>query len=60
MQKHFFAKSPSRGAPKPSDVFRPEDVAWVDDVVARPTQPNLMGNAIPGALRWYDPPDLRL
>ena len=60
MQKHLLAKSFSRGAPRPGDVFRREDVAWVDDVVARPTQPNLMENAIPGALRWYDPPDLRL
>jgi dienelactone hydrolase len=34
--------------------------SWVDDVVARPTQPNLMEHAVPGALCWYDLPDLRL
>ena len=32
--------------------------SWVDDVVARPLAPNLLGHAVPGALLAYDLPDL--
>ncbi len=32
--------------------------SWIDDVVARPLAPNLMGTVVPGALEFYDLPDL--
>lgn len=32
--------------------------SWIDDVVARPTQPNLASYVVPGALKMYDLPDL--
>jgi len=32
--------------------------SWIGDVVARPLEPDLMGHVVPGALRWYDLPDL--
>ncbi len=32
--------------------------SWTDDVVARPTDPNLMGYAVPNVLEHYDLPDL--
>jgi len=32
--------------------------SWIDDVVARPLERDLMGYVVPGALSWYDLPDL--
>ncbi len=32
--------------------------SWVDDVVAQPLQPDLIGHVVPSALRRYDLPDL--
>lgn len=32
--------------------------SWIDDVVARPLERDLMGHVVPGALCWYDLPDL--
>jgi cephalosporin-C deacetylase-like acetyl esterase len=32
--------------------------SWTDDVVARPLDPELMGQVVPGALEHYDLPDL--
>jgi hypothetical protein len=32
--------------------------SWIDDVVAKPQEPNLIGSVVPGALLKYDLPDL--
>ena len=32
--------------------------SWIDDVVAKPLEPNLFGHVVPGALEKYDLPDL--
>ena len=32
--------------------------SWVDDVVAKPLTPHLLGHVVPGALKYYDLPDL--
>ena len=33
--------------------------SWVDDVVARPSAPDLAGHVVPSALLTYDLPDLQ-
>jgi hypothetical protein len=32
--------------------------SWVDDLVASPLAPDLIGNAVPSILQYYDLPDL--
>ncbi len=39
-------------------VVRGEIRAWIDDVVAKPLQPDLFGHVVPDALEKYDLPDL--
>jgi cephalosporin-C deacetylase-like acetyl esterase len=39
-------------------VVRSEIRSWIDDVVAKPLQPDLFGHVVPGALEKYDLPDL--
>ncbi len=33
--------------------------SWIDDVLAKADQPNLMAYSVPNALKWYDLPDLQ-
>lgn len=45
--------------PRPAGVVvRSEIRSWIDDVVAKPLQPDLFGHVVPGALEKYDLPDL--
>jgi len=39
-------------------VVRSEIRSWIDDVVAKPLQPDLFGHVVPGALEKYDLADL--
>jgi len=39
-------------------VVRSEIRSWIDDVVAKPLEPDLFGHVVPGALERYDLPDL--
>jgi hypothetical protein len=32
--------------------------SWVDDVVAQPLRREMVDHVVPGALAWYDLPDL--
>ena len=41
-----------------SVTLRDSIASWVDDVVARPLQEDLIGHVVPGALERYDLPDL--
>jgi len=41
-----------------SVVVKSEIRSWIDDVVAKPLEPNLFGHVVPGALEKYDLPDL--
>jgi len=38
--------------------LRDSITSWLEDVAIRPTEANLMGHVVPGALEHYDLPDL--